>query len=57
MFGKMADCMPSHGTLGCLQDFDFQADALLLLQIVDHRKQVTRPGVPCRTEHTLETLA
>ena len=31
--------------------------ALLLLQVVDHREQVARLGIPFRPEHTHETLA
>ena len=32
-------------------------DALLLLQILDHRKQVARLGITFWPEHTHETLA
>ena len=32
-------------------------NALLLLQVLDHREQVARLGIPFRPEHTHETLA
>src|SRR5699024_939609 len=35
----------------------FQMYALLLLQLMDHRKQVTRLGIPFRPEHPYETHA
>nr|ASX98055.1 hypothetical protein [Escherichia coli] len=31
--------------------------ALLLLQLMDHRKQVTRLGIPFRPEHPYDTHA
>ncbi len=31
--------------------------AILLLQLMEHRKQVTRPGIPFRPEHPYETHA
>ncbi len=31
--------------------------AILLLQLMDHRKQVTRLGIPFRPEHPYETHA
>jgi len=37
--------------------FDFQVYPLLLLQVMDYRKQVARLGAPFRPEHTHETLA
>ncbi|WP_252990926.1 hypothetical protein, partial [Shigella sonnei] len=35
----------------------FQMYAILLLQLMDHRKQVTRLGIPFRPEHPYETHA
>ncbi|MGO0449253.1 hypothetical protein ACTMLW_23005, partial [Escherichia coli] len=35
----------------------FQMYALLLLQLMDHRKQVTRLGIPFRPEHPYDTHA
>ena len=32
-------------------------DPLLFLQVLNHRKQVARLGIPFRPEHTHETLA
>ncbi|HFZ2570530.1 TPA: hypothetical protein ACIJ3D_005851, partial [Klebsiella pneumoniae] len=35
----------------------FQMYAILLLQLMEHRKQVTRLGIPFRPEHPYETHA
>ena len=40
--------------LSCL---DLQVNALLLLQVLDHREQVARPGILFRPEHAHEALA
>jgi hypothetical protein len=46
-----------HSTSGHLPGFDFQVNALLLLQVLDHRKQVARLGITFWPKHTHETLA
>jgi hypothetical protein len=49
--------MLPHGILGHLPGFNFQGYAFLLLQITDHRKQITRLGVSFGPEHAHEALA
>lgn len=56
--GKLQKKTLPHATLGHLPGFNFQVYASLLLQITDHRKQITRlGGVPFWPEHTHEALA
>ena len=43
-----------HSTLGNLPGFDFQVNPLLLLQVLDHRKQVARLGITFWPEHRQE---
>jgi hypothetical protein len=46
-----------HSTSGHLPGFDLQVNVLLLLQVMDHCKQVARLGITFWTEHTHEALA
>ena len=51
IFVKIADWTVKHSTPGYLAGFHLQMDALLLLQIMDDRKQVVGP--PNTEKHKL----
>ena len=57
MLKKIAECTLIQSTLGNLPGFDFQVNALLLLQILDPRKQVACLGISFWPEHAHEALA
>ena len=46
-----------YSILGYLPGSNFQVYPLLLLQVMDHRKQVACLGIPFWPEHTHEALA